>query len=136
MQLNERLFQLTQERYGLSPDQCGDQELYEAAVIDGAKKMQQLWYITLPGILSTIIMMLILRVGSVMDAGFGQILVMYNPTVYKVSDIIQTYVYRIGLGKMDFSLGTAVGLFNSVVALVLVVGTNMISRRTVGKSIW
>ena len=113
-----------------------DQELYEAAVIDGAKKMQQLWYITLPGILSTIIMMLILRVGSVMDAGFGQILVMYNPTVYKVSDIIQTYVYRIGLGKMDFSLGTAVGLFNSVVALVLVVGTNMISRRTVGKSIW
>ena len=98
--------------------------------------MQQLWYITLPGILSTIIMMLILRVGSVMDAGFGQILVMYNPTVYKVSDIIQTYVYRIGLGKMDFSLGTAVGLFNSVVALVLVVGTNMISRRTVGKSIW
>ena len=81
-------------------------------------------------------MMLILRVGSVMDAGFGQILVMYNPTVYKVSDIIQTYVYRIGLGKMDFSLGTAVGLFNSVVALVLVVGTNMISRRTVGKSIW
>ena len=113
-----------------------DQELYEAAVIDGARKFQQLVYITLPSILSTIILMLVLRVGSIMDAGFGQILVMYNPTVYKVSDIIQTYVYRIGLGKMDFSLGTAVGLFNSVVALVLVLGTNMISRRLTGKSVW
>lgn len=113
-----------------------DQELYEAAVIDGARKMQQLWYITLPSIMSTIVLMLIMRVGSVMDAGFGQILVMYNATVYEVSDIIQTYVYRIGLGKMDFSLGTAVGLFNSLVALVLVLGTNAISRRTMGKSIW
>ncbi len=113
-----------------------DQELYEAAVIDGARKFQQLIYITLPSILSTIILMLVLRVGSIMDAGFGQILVMYNPTVYKVSDIIQTYVYRIGLGKMDFSLGTAVGLFNSVVALVLVLGTNMLSRRLSGKSVW
>ena len=79
-------------------------QLYEAARVDGAGRFQQTLHITLPGILSTIIMMLILRVGSVMDAGFGQILVMYNPTVYKVSDIIQTYVYRIGLGKMDFSL--------------------------------
>ena len=113
-----------------------DQELYEAAVIDGAKRFQQLIYITLPSILSTIILMLVLRVGSIMDAGFGQILVMYNPTVYKVADIIQTYVYRIGLGKMDFSLGTAVGLFNSVVALVLVLGTNLISRRLSGKSVW
>ena len=113
-----------------------DQELYEAAVIDGAKKMQQLWYITLPSILSTIVLLLIIRVGAVMDAGFNQILVMYNPTVYKVSDIIQTYVYRIGLGKMEFSLGTAVGLFNSVVAFILVIGTNMISRKTVGRSIW
>ncbi|MBR3503575.1 MAG: sugar ABC transporter permease [Clostridia bacterium] len=113
-----------------------DQELYEAAVIDGARRFQQLIYITLPSILSTIILMLVLRVGSIMDAGFGQILVMYNPTVYKVADIIQTYVYRIGLGKMDFSLGTAVGLFNSVVALVLVLGTNLASRRLTGKSVW
>lgn len=113
-----------------------DQELYEAAVIDGARKFQQLWYITLPSIMSTIILMLILRVGSVMDAGFSQILVMYNPTVYKVADIIQTYVYRIGLGKMDYSMGTAVGLFNSLVALVLIVGTNALSRRAMGKSIW
>ena len=113
-----------------------DQELYEAAVIDGARKMQQHWYVTLPGILSTILLMLTLRIGSVMDAGFGQILVMYNSTVYKVADIIQTYVYRIGLGKMDYSLGTAVGLFNSVVAMMLVITTNAISRKTAGKSIW
>lgn len=113
-----------------------DQELYEAAVIDGARKMQQLIYITIPSILSTIILLLILRIGSVMNAGFGQILVMYNPTVYRVADIIQTYVYRIGLGKMDFSLGTAVGLFNSLVAFVLVVSTNLLSRRAIGRSIW
>ncbi len=113
-----------------------DQELYEAAVIDGARKFQQLIYITIPSIMSTIILMLVMRVGSVMDAGFGQILVMYNPTVYKVSDIIQTYVYRVGLGKMDFSLGTAVGLFNSVVAFVLVLSTNLFSRRMAGRSIW
>ena len=79
--------------------------------------------------MSTIILMLILRVGSVMDAGFGQILVMYNPTVYKVADIIQTYVYRIGLGKMDFSLGTAVGLFNSVVNCTLLLIVNFITKR-------
>lgn len=113
-----------------------DQELYEAAVIDGAKRMQQHWYITFPCIMSTILMMLILRIGNIMDAGFSQILAMYNPTVYKVSDIIQTYVYRIGLGKMDFSTGTAVGLFNSVVAMTLVISTNAISRRFSGKSIW
>lgn len=113
-----------------------DLELYEAAVIDGASKFQQIIFITLPGIISTIILMLILRVGSVLDAGFTQILVMYNPTVYEVSDIIQTYVYRIGLGQMDFSLGTAIGLFNSVVALILIVTSNYISRKAVGKSIW
>ncbi len=113
-----------------------DQELYEAAVIDGARKFQQLLHITLPSLLSTIVLMLILRVGSVMDAGFTQIFVMYNPTVYAVSDIIQTYVYRMGLGQMDFSLGSAAGLFNSVVGFVLVVSSNWVSHRALGRSIW
>jgi len=113
-----------------------DQEMYEAAVIDGAKKFQQLIYITLPSITSTIVLMLVMRVGSIMDAGFGQILVMYNPTVYKVADIIQTYVYRIGLGQMDFSLGTAVGLFNSIVAMTLTLGTNYVSKKINGRSVW
>ena len=111
-------------------------DLIEAARIDGASRWDVVVHINIPTILPTVVIMLILRVGSVMDAGFGQILVMYNPTVYKVADIIQTYVYRIGLGKMDFSLGTAVGLFNSLVALILVVGTNTLSRRAMGKSIW
>lgn len=113
-----------------------DQEMYEAAVIDGAKKFQQLIYITLPSITSTIVLMLVMRVGSIMDAGFGQILVMYNPIVYKVADIIQTYVYRIGLGQMDFSMGTAVGLFNSLVAMALTLTTNYISKKINGRSVW
>jgi putative aldouronate transport system permease protein len=113
-----------------------DQDLYEAATVDGANAFKRLIHITLPGILSTIILMLILRVGQVLDAGFTQILVLYNPTVYKSADIIQTYTYQIGLGQMNFSLGTAVGLFNSVVAFILVLSTNYISRRSLGKGIW
>lgn len=113
-----------------------DPELYEPATVDGANGFQRMIHITLPGILSTIILMLTMRVGSVLDAGFTQILVLYNPTVYQSADIIQTYTYRIGLGQMNFSLGTAVGLFNSVIAFVLVISTNFISRKTLGKSIW
>ncbi len=71
-----------------------------------------------------------------LDVGFEQVLVMYNPAVYKSADIIQTFVYRIGLGQMDFSLGTALGLFNSVIAFILIVGSNFFSRKAIGKSIW
>lgn len=113
-----------------------DPSLYEAAVIDGARPFQQLRYITLPGLASTIVLMLIMRISSVMDAGFTQILIMYNPTVYSTSDIIQTYVYRIGLGQMDFSMGTAIGLFNSVISFVLMISANLLSRRVSGRSIW
>ena len=108
-----------------------DQECYEAARVDGANRFQQIWYITVPGLLPTIILMLILRVGSIMDAGFGQILVMYNPTVYESADIIGTYIYRVNMGKLDFSSGTAVGLFNSLISLTLVLSTNALA-----KSIW
>lgn len=115
---------------GISP------EYYEAATVDGAERFQKMWHITLPSILSTIMMMLILRVGNMMSAGFGQVLVMYNPTVYTTGDIIDTYVYRVGLGQLNFSMGTAVGLFNSVVSFVLVISSNMLSRRLFHKSIW
>lgn len=71
-----------------------------------------------------------------MNAGFGQVLAMYNPTVYETGDIIETYIYRIGLGKMDFSTGTAVGLFNSIIALILVVSSNAVAKKMSGKSIW
>ena len=113
-----------------------DPSLYEAAEVDGASKFRRILHITLPGIAPTIVMLLILRVGRVLDAGFEQIFIMYNPMVYEVADIIGTYVYRKGLGQMDFSFGTAVGLFNSVVAFVLVVGSNAVSRAFLGKSIW
>ena len=113
-----------------------DQECYEAAVVDGAGRFQQMWYITLPGLLPTIVLMLIIRVGNIMDAGFAQIFAMYNPTVYGSADIIGTYVYRMGLGKMDFSTGTAVGLFNSIIGLILVLASNQFARRATGKSIW
>ena len=113
-----------------------DQQLYEAATIDGAGKIRQLLSVTLPAITPTIIMMLILRIGRILDAGFEQIFVMYNSIVYEVADIIGTYVYREGLGRMNFSYGTAVGLFNSIIALVLVLSSNWFSKRLTDKSIW
>ena len=113
-----------------------DQECLEAARVDGANRFQRIWYITLPGLMPTIIMMLIMRVGSIMEAGFSQVFAMYNPMVYETGDIIGTYVYRIGLGKLDFSRGTAVGLFESLIGFVLVVTSNAIARKKLGKSIW
>lgn len=113
-----------------------DQECYEAAAVDGANRFQKMWYITLPGLLPTIVLMLITRVGNILEGGFSQVFAMYNPTVYETADIIDTYVYRIGLGKMDFSMGTAVGLFNSVIGTILVVTTNRLSKKWSGKSMW
>jgi putative aldouronate transport system permease protein len=113
-----------------------DPTLYEAAIVDGAGKTRQIRHITIPGLFPTIVLMLILKIGYILDTGFEQILVMYNPAVYEVADVIQTYVYRMGLGQMDFSLGTALGLFNSVVAFVLIVGANAVSRRLLHRSIW
>ena len=80
--------------------------------------------------------MLILKVGNILTTGFEQVLVFYNPSVYDVADIIQTYVYRLGIGQMNFPLSTALGLFNSVVALILIVSSNAVSRKTLGRSIW
>lgn len=113
-----------------------DQEQYEAATVDGASKLQKIFYITIPGIAPTILLLLILKVGHILEAGFEQIFIMYNPTVYEVADIIGTYVYRMGLGQMDFSLGTAVGLFNSVVAFILIVSANGLAKKYLKRSIW
>jgi len=113
-----------------------DPELYEAAKVDRANRLQQIWHITLPGIAGTIVMMLIMRLAGIMGAGFSQILVMYNPTVYASGDIIETYVYRVGLGQMNFSRGTIVGLFGSVVGATLMMAGNYISRKVTEKSIW
>ena len=113
-----------------------DITLYEAAKVDGANKFAQIWHITLPGLLPTIVLMLIMKVGYILTTGFEQVLVFYSPPVYDVADIIETYVYRIGLGQMDFSLATALGLFNAVIAFVLIVGAHTVSKKTLGRSIW
>nr|WP_256758262.1 ABC transporter permease subunit [Cohnella sp. WQ 127256] len=113
-----------------------DQDQYESAAMDGASRLQQMWYITIPGIMTTIVLIFILRIGGLLDAGTEQILTMYNPVVYETSDVIGTYVYRIGLGKMDYSFSTAVGLFNSVIGFILVISGNKLSKRYTGRSIW
>ena len=113
-----------------------DPALYEAATVDGATRWQCTRYITIPSLVSTIVVMLILNVGSIMDAGFDQIFNLYNSAVYQTGDIIDTYVYRYGLGDMKYSLATAVGLFKNVIAFVLVVGTNLIARKISGEGIW
>lgn len=113
-----------------------DPTLYEAATVDGATRFQCTRYITLPSLMPTIVVMLILNVGSIMDAGFDQIFNLYNSAVYQTGDIIDTYVYRYGIGDMKYSLATAVGLFKNVIAFVLVLGTNMITKRISGEGIW
>nr|WP_248930929.1 ABC transporter permease subunit [Paenibacillus hamazuiensis] len=113
-----------------------EQEQYEAAAIDGAGRLKQMWHITLPGILPTIVLVFILRIGHLLDAGTEQILTMYNPVVYQTGDVIGTYVYRVGLGKMDYSFSTAVGLFNSVVGFLLIILGNTLSRKLLKRSIW
>ncbi len=106
-----------------------DQEEFEAAAIDGAGRWRQLWHITLSGIRLTIITLFIIRVGDIMYAGFDQIYAMSNDAVIAVADIIDTYVYRLGLTQRNFSLATAAGLFQSAIGLVLVVITNYISKK-------
>ena len=113
-----------------------DQELYEAAALDGAGKLRQTWSVTLPGILPTIIIMFILSVGNILNVGYEKIILLYNPVTYDVADVISSFVYRKGLQDMQFSYSTAVGLFNSVVAFIFVMTTNAICRKTGEVSLW
>jgi putative aldouronate transport system permease protein len=113
-----------------------DPQLYDAAEIDGAGRLQQTWYITLPSIAGVIVILLILRLGHILNAGFEQIFVLYHPMVYEVADIIDTWVYRTGLRGMQYSLAAAVGLFKSVIGLILVVAANWTARRMGQLGIW
>lgn len=113
-----------------------DRELYEAAYVDGAGHLKRIWHITLPGIVPVISLMFLLRIGGILEAGFSQILVMYNATVYDTADVLQTYIYRVGMGKLDFSTATALGLFESLVGFVLIVTCNSISKKAFGRSLW
>lgn len=112
-----------------------DPTLYEAARVDGADRLRLIWHITLPGLRSVFILLLILRIGHIMEAGFEQIYILYNPQVYRVADIIDTWVFRTGLQQLNFSLAAAVGLFKSVIGLVLVFGANRLAKRW-GGGIW
>lgn len=112
-----------------------DPTLYEAAQVDGAGRLQRIWHITLPGIRSTFIMLCIISVGSIMNAGFDQVYVFYNELVYETGDIIDTYVYRVGLEDMRFGLSTAVGLFKNAIGFILVFGTNRLAQHW-GEGIW
>ena len=113
-----------------------DSQLYEAAAIDGANRWKQTLHVTLPGIMPTIIIMLILRMGSLMSMGYEKTILLYNPSTYDTADIISSYVYRSGLIQQDWSYSTAIDLFNSVINCILLVVTNQISKRTTESSLW
>ncbi len=113
-----------------------DQELYDAAKVDGAGVLKRMWHITIPCIMPTICLRLILQIGELMSVGSGKILLLYNPQIYSTADVISTYVYREGIGKMNFSFATAIGLFESVVNLILVVGANAVVKKLGQEGIW
>lgn len=113
-----------------------DMNLYEAATIDGATRVQQMWHITLPSIKPTIIIILIFSIGSLMSEGFQKIILMYNPATYDVADVISTYIYRRGLIGMEYSFATAVGLFNALINFGLLIGANAVSRQISEVSLW
>lgn len=106
-----------------------DPQLYEAARMDGASRFRQMWHITLPAIRNVIIILLILRMGNMMDVGLEQVFLMQNSLVSEVSDVFDTYVYRVGIQQSEFSYSTAVGLFKSVVGLILILGSNWLAKK-------
>ncbi|MDR1061844.1 MAG: ABC transporter permease subunit [Clostridiales bacterium] len=113
-----------------------DQELYEAASIDGARRLRKLIHITIPSILPTIIIMLIMRMGQMMNVGAEKVMLLYNSATYETADVISTFVYRKGLLEMDYSYSAAVGLLNSIVNFALVASSNSISKRFSETSLW
>ena len=114
-----------------------DTQQYEAAIIDGAGRLKQLLHVTLPGIMPTIIIMLILRIGQVMSVGFEKIILLYNPNTYETADVISSFVYRKGLGEsFQFSYTSAIGLFNSLINFVLLISANWFSKKVSDTSLW
>lgn len=113
-----------------------DQELYEAARIDGANKWKRVLHVTLPGIAPTIIIMFILRMGSLLSVGYEKIILLYNPLIYETSDVILSYNYRVGLEQQDWSYSSAVGLLNSAINFLMIVLMNKISATFSDTSLW
>lgn len=113
-----------------------DQELYDAADVDGAGKFAKMFHVTLPSILPTIVIMFILQVGKMFSIGYEKIILLYNPLTYSTADVITTYVYRKGLLEGNWSYSTAIGMFDSVINLLLVIGTNKLSKKISGMGLW
>ena len=113
-----------------------DQELYDAAKVDGAGRFKQVLYITIPCLMPTIIIMLILKMGKIFNVGYEKIMLLYNPAIYDVADVINTYVYRKGLIDAQYSYSAAVGLFNCIVSFTLVTLTNKLSKKASGSGLW
>lgn len=113
-----------------------DPSLYEAARIDGANRWQQLLHVSIPCILPTMIILLIMQLGRTMSVGYEKIILMYEPATYEVADVISTYVYRRGIVNGQYSFATAIGLFNSVINMVLLIAVNTVSRRISEVSLW
>jgi len=113
-----------------------DQQLYEAAVIDGANRFQQMVHITLPTLVPIIVVQLIMRIGHLMSTGSERTILLYSSVVYDQADIISSFVYRYGLQQLNFSYGTAVDVFNSIVNLILLVGANKLADKLTGESLW
>ena len=113
-----------------------DPGLYEAASIDGANRLKQIIKITIPCLVPTIILMLALNLGNILNAGFDQIFNLYNPIVYQTGDIIDTYVYRIGIVERQYSIGAAAGLFKSIISFILILGANKMAKKMTGSSIF
>ena len=113
-----------------------DPTQYEAAIVDGANRWKQLIHITLPGLMPTIIILLILRMGQMMSLGYEKIILLYNPSTYETADVISSFVYRRGLLNMDYSFSSAVGLFNSAINCLMLFSTNWIARRLNDTSLW
>ncbi len=113
-----------------------DPTLFEAAAVDGASRLQRIRYISLPGIASTIVIVTLLRLGNILDAGFHQVFVLYSLPVYSVGDIIDTWVYRQGILEFQFSLATAVGLFKGTIGLILVLVSNHLAKKFAGSGIY
>lgn len=113
-----------------------DPVLYEAAKVDGAGRFRQMWHISIPGIRGVIVLMLIIRLGNIMEAGFSQIFSFLNAAVYSVADVFGTWVYRTGIEEFQISIATAMGLFNGIVGLILVVLANWVAKRLTGSGVW
>lgn len=113
-----------------------DAELYEAVIIDGGNRFHRVWHVSIPGILPTVIILLILRIGSLMSVGFEKIILLYNEATYRTADVISSYVYRRGLLEFNYSFSAAVGLFNNVVNFILINIANFLSRKVTETSLW